>query len=171
MLIDAYERLDTPVKLVFAGGSSYTRCLRRSTSPTRLRSRIRFLPWVGGDELEELLTNAMLFVLPSDMEGLSLALLYDAMGAGVSRRHQRHSRESRTGRRRRLYVPPRRCRRHLERVLQMLVGDPAARRSAAAAAKQRIRDHYLWSDIACRIEACILETYGEPRSRKRPTAA
>src|SRR6185369_8889943 len=36
----------------------------------------------GGDELEELLTNAMLFALPSDMEGLSLALL-DAMGAGV----------------------------------------------------------------------------------------
>ena len=32
--------------------------------------------------MDELLTNAMLFVLPSDLEGLSLALL-DAMGAGV----------------------------------------------------------------------------------------
>jgi glycosyltransferase involved in cell wall biosynthesis len=30
----------------------------------------------------ERLTNAMLFVLPSDLEGLSLALL-DAMGAGL----------------------------------------------------------------------------------------
>ena len=32
--------------------------------------------------LDELLTNAMMFVLPSDLEGLSLALL-DAMGAGL----------------------------------------------------------------------------------------
>jgi len=44
--------------------------------------QIRFLDWLSGDALEEVLTNAALFVLPSDLEGLSLALL-DAMGAGV----------------------------------------------------------------------------------------
>ena len=38
--------------------------------------------WVSGTVLDELLTNAMIFVLPSDLEGLSLALL-DAMGAGL----------------------------------------------------------------------------------------
>ena len=81
LLVDAYERIDTSVKLVFAGGSSYT---DRYVDELQQHAsdRIRFLPWVGGDELDELLTNAMLFVLPSDMEGLSLALL-DAMGAGV----------------------------------------------------------------------------------------
>jgi glycosyltransferase involved in cell wall biosynthesis len=40
------------------------------------------LDWTSGEALDELLTNAMLFVLPSDLEGLSLALL-DAMGAGL----------------------------------------------------------------------------------------
>jgi len=47
---------------------------------------------------KKVLTNAPLFVLPSDLEGLSLALL-DAMGAGVCagqrcagelRSHRRH---------------------------------------------------------------------------------
>jgi trans-aconitate methyltransferase len=43
--------------------------------------QIRVLDWVSGEPLDELLTNAMLFVLSSDLEGLSLALL-DAVGAG-----------------------------------------------------------------------------------------
>ena len=168
MLIDAYERLDTPVKLVFAGGSSYTDAyvdrLRRHAS-----DRIRFLPWVGGDELEELLTNAMLFVLPSDMEGLSLALL-DAMGAGVCvvTSDIPENRELVDGAG---FTFRRGDVEDLERVLQMLVGDPAARRSAAAAAKQRIRDHYLWSDIACRIEAAYLKLTERHAPEKRPTAA
>ena len=168
MLIDAYKRLDTSVKLVFAGGSSYTDAyvdqLRRHAS-----DRIRFLPWVGGDELEELLTNAMLFALPSDMEGLSLALL-DAMGAGVCvvTSDIPENRELVDGAG---FTFRRGDVEDLERVLQMLVGDSAARRSAAAAAKQRIRDHYLWSDIACRIEAAYLKLTERHASEKRPTAA
>ena len=167
MLIDAYERLDTPVKLVFAGGSSYT-----DTYIDRLRQhasdRVRFLPWVGGDELEELLTNAMLFVLPSDMEGLSLALL-DAMGAGVcvlasDIPENRELVEGAGFTFRRGDVED------LERVLRRLVDDPSARRSAARAAKERIREHYLWPDIARRIEAAYLQLI-DKRSSTRPRAA
>jgi len=81
LLIDAFEQIETDVKLVMAGGSSYTddysRALRAHAS-----DRVRLLEWVSGDALDELLTNAMIFVLPSDLEGLSLALL-DAMGAGL----------------------------------------------------------------------------------------
>jgi glycosyltransferase involved in cell wall biosynthesis len=40
------------------------------------------LEWVWGETLDELPTHAMIFVLPSDLEGLSLARL-DAMGAGL----------------------------------------------------------------------------------------
>ena len=83
LLVEAYEKLDTDVKLVMAGASSYcddySRELRSHAS-----DRIKILDWVSGEALDELLTNAMIFVLPSDLEGLSLALL-DAMGAGLVR--------------------------------------------------------------------------------------
>ena len=81
LLVEAFEQIETDVKLVMAGASSYcddySRKLRQHGS-----DRILILDWVSGATLDELLTNAMIFVLPSDMEGLSLALL-DAMGAGL----------------------------------------------------------------------------------------
>ena len=64
-----------------AGASSYCDDYSRELQ-THASERIRMLGWVSGQALDELLTNAMIFVLPSDMEGLSLALL-DAMGAGL----------------------------------------------------------------------------------------
>ncbi len=80
-LIEAFKNLNTDMKLVLAGGSShsdaYAKSLRRHES-----NQIRFLPWVSGSGLEEIVSNAALFVLPSALEGMSLALL-DAMAAGV----------------------------------------------------------------------------------------
>ncbi|MGC1161078.1 MAG: glycosyltransferase family 4 protein, partial [Candidatus Sulfotelmatobacter sp.] len=81
LLVEAYEKLDTDVKLVMAGGSSYCDNYSRQLR-THAGERIKMLEWVSGEALDELLTNAMMFVLPSDLEGLSLALL-DAMGAGL----------------------------------------------------------------------------------------
>src|SRR5713226_6177548 len=81
LLIEAYERLNTDIKLVMAGASSYCDDYSRQLR-THASDKIKILDWVSGDTLDELMTNAMMFVLPSDMEGLSLALL-DAMGAGL----------------------------------------------------------------------------------------
>jgi len=57
LLIEAYESLETDAKLVLAGGSSYSGAyidrLRQHQS-----DRIRFLNWVCGSALDELLTNA-----------------------------------------------------------------------------------------------------------------
>ncbi len=64
-----------------AGASSYSDDCSRELR-THASDRVRMLDWVSGEALEELITNAMIFVLPSDLEGLSLALL-DAMGAGL----------------------------------------------------------------------------------------
>ena len=75
------SRSRTDVKLVMAGASSYCDDYSRELR-THASERIRMLDWVSGETLDELLTNAMIFVLPSDLEGLSLALL-DAMGAGL----------------------------------------------------------------------------------------
>jgi glycosyltransferase involved in cell wall biosynthesis len=79
LLVEAFEHLDEDVTLVMAGAGSYCDDYSRDLR-THASDRIRILDWVSGETLDELLTNAMIFVLPSDLEGLSLALL-DAMGA------------------------------------------------------------------------------------------
>jgi glycosyltransferase involved in cell wall biosynthesis len=61
-------------QLAFAGGatyaSDYERQLRSDAS-----TAVRFLGWVDQELLAELYSNCALFVLPSSMEGLSVALL------------------------------------------------------------------------------------------------
>ncbi|HTS38531.1 MAG TPA: glycosyltransferase family 4 protein [Candidatus Solibacter sp.] len=171
LLVEAFERLSTNVKLVMAGASSYcdeySRNLRRHAS-----DRIRMFDWVSGDDLDELLTNAMLFVLPSDMEGLSLALL-DAMGAG-------------------LCVLTSNVPENLEVVeggagftfqngnasdladrLRFLIFNPAVREAAGKAARQRVEEQYQWHTIAAEIEKAYFELMGwtPTPSIKKPSRA
>ncbi len=157
LLIEAFENIETSVQLVMAGGSSYsdgyTKQLRGHQS-----NRIRLLDWVSGEALEELLTNAMLFVLPSDLEGLSLALL-DAMGAGVCvlTSDIPESCEVVEGAGftfRRGDVPD------LERMLRLLISDPQVREAAARSAQERARERYLWPQIASEIEEAYLSVMG-----------
>jgi glycosyltransferase involved in cell wall biosynthesis len=157
LLIEAYERMDTQVKLVLAGGSqrsdSYSQELRRHES-----DRVRLLDYVSGDGFEELLTNAMLFVLPSDLEGLSLALL-EAMGAGlcVFANDIPENRELVSGAGF-LFRPGDVS--DLERMLRLLIEDPDVREAAGKAAKLRIQEHYLWPKVAAEIEQVYLEMMG-----------
>ena len=78
--MEAFETIEADTQLVMAGASSYCDQYSREIK-AHASDRIRILEWVSGETLDELLTNAMIFVLPSGMEGLSLALL-DAMAAG-----------------------------------------------------------------------------------------
>ena len=81
-LIRAYDQLDTDKKLVIAGGSSnameYMEEIRKMAAKN---SNIIMTNFVQGEILEELLSNAYLFVLPSDIEGMSISLL-EAMSYG-----------------------------------------------------------------------------------------
>lgn len=81
-LINAYKRIETDKKLVIAGGSShsteYYAELKRMAEGNR---NIIFTDFVGGKTLEELYSNAYVFVLPSDIEGMALGLL-EAMSYG-----------------------------------------------------------------------------------------
>jgi len=157
MLIDAYEKIDTTVKLVLAGGSSYpdeyTRELR-----THQSERVRLLDWVAGEELQELLTNAMLFVLPSDLEGLSLALL-DAMAAAVCvlASDIPENRELVDGAG---FTFQRGNVADLERMIRLLLVESQVRKEAARATQERIRAHYLWPQIASEIEREYLNLAG-----------
>lgn len=167
LLIGAFEGIATEMKLVLAGGSShsddYVESLRRHPS-----ERIRLLPWVSGEDLDELLLNAALFVLPSDLEGLSLALL-DAMAAGVcvltSDIPENKEVVEGAG-----FTFLRGNQSDLTRVLDVLVRNPGLRRQMAAKAEQRIQEQYLWPGIARSIEKAYYEVLGWNRRQPLPAA-
>ena len=81
-LIEAFKNVKTDKKLVIAGGSSdtdsYTKELRELAGDD---SRILFTGFVQGQMLDELYSNAYIYTLPSDLEGMPLSLL-EAMSYG-----------------------------------------------------------------------------------------
>ena len=81
-LIQAFRKVDTDKKLVIAGGSSdtdeFTKELRKMAKGDE---RILFTGFVQGEELDELYSNAYVYTLPSDLEGMPLSLL-EAMSYG-----------------------------------------------------------------------------------------
>jgi glycosyltransferase involved in cell wall biosynthesis len=168
LLVEAFEQLQTDVKLVMAGASSYcddySRELRIHAS-----DQIRMLEWVSGDTLDELLTNAMIFVLPSDLEGLSLALL-DAMGAGlcVLTSDVPENREVVDGAG---FTFERGNAGDLADRLRFLIANPSVREAAGRNARKRIEDHYRWEKIAEEIENAYFEIVDRPSSRVMPKMA
>ena len=81
-LIEAYKKVDTTKKLVIAGGSSDTEAfLNEMKQLAKGDDRIIFTGFVQGQLLEELYSNAYVYTLPSDLEGMPLSLL-EAMSYG-----------------------------------------------------------------------------------------
>lgn len=82
-LVDAFKKLDTDKKLVIAGGSSDTHWyMDELKEQAGGDERVIFTGFVDGQLREELYSNAFLFVLPSDLEGMPLCLL-EAMSYGT----------------------------------------------------------------------------------------
>ena len=169
LLVEAFEQIETDVKLVMAGASSY--CDEYSLElRTHASERIRMLDWVSGETLDELLTNAMVFVLPSDLEGLSLALL-DAMGAGlcVLTSDVPENREVVDGAG---FTFQRGSSADLADRLRFLIANPAARHAAGRTARKRIEEQYQWQKVAEGIEKAYFKVMGrEPdMPAKKPSA-
>jgi len=75
-LIEAYQKLHTDKKLVIAGGSSHSDdYVERLAAMSIDNDNIIMTGFVSGKTLEELYSNAFLYVLPSDVEGLPISLL------------------------------------------------------------------------------------------------
>jgi glycosyltransferase involved in cell wall biosynthesis len=157
LLLEAYEKVNTEVKLVMAGASSYSAEYARQLQ-AHASNKIILLDSLTGETLDEVLTNAMIFVLPSALEGLSLALL-DAMGAGLcvlasDIPENREAIESagftfRAG-----------DAADLAERLQFLIANPAVREAAGRAAKLRIREQYQWNRIASEVERSYFDMLG-----------
>jgi len=82
-LVEAYGGLMTDKKLVIAGGSSDTvRFMENLRKSCRgFRDHVIFTGFVRGEILDELFSNAYVYVLPSDLEGMPISLL-EAMSYG-----------------------------------------------------------------------------------------
>lgn len=81
-LIEAFKEVKTDKKLVIAGGSSDTDEFANELKElAKDDERILFTGFVQGQELEELYSNAYIYALPSDLEGMPLSLL-EAMSYG-----------------------------------------------------------------------------------------
>jgi glycosyltransferase involved in cell wall biosynthesis len=154
LLVEAFEQIDSDMKLVMAGASSYCDDYSRKLR-THASDRIRMLDWVSGETLDELLTNAAIFVLPSDLEGLSLALL-DAMGAGICvlASDVPENREVVDGAG---FTFQRGNVADLADRLRFLMTNLSVREAAGKTAKNRIREQYQWQKIASDIEKAYFE--------------
>ncbi|HEV2699548.1 MAG TPA: glycosyltransferase, partial [Terriglobales bacterium] len=158
LLIDAFENIQSNMKLVLAGGSSYT---DEYTGKVRSREseKIKVLEWVSGDRLQELLTNAALFVLPSEIEGLSLSLL-EAMGAGLcvlaSDIPENRELIADCG-----FTFSAGDANDLAKMLSVLLTNPGLRDEAGKKARIRIEQNYLWDNVTRRIDAVYREVLAD----------
>ena len=81
-LIEAYQKLHTDKKLVIAGDTSDTDdYVKRLKEMAVGNENIIFTGFVSGELLDELYSNAYVYVLPSNLEGMPLSLL-EAMSYG-----------------------------------------------------------------------------------------
>ena len=159
-LVEAFKRLKTDMKLVVAGdaygGSGYKKRLLEAAAGD---SRVLFPGYVEGRLLEELFSNAYLFVQPSMVEGLSIALLeamsygnccvvsdipenVEALG-GCGRTFKSESVEE------------------LVSVLGMLIDSPEEARRTRAAARDRVSRFYTWDHVAEQMEVFYEDVVGQ----------
>lgn len=81
-LVEAFRKVITNKRLVIAGGASDTdEYMQKLKNLAAEDNRIIFTGFIQGKLLEELYSNAYLYTLPSDLEGMPLSLL-EAMSYG-----------------------------------------------------------------------------------------
>lgn len=81
-LVEAFKQVKTDKKLVIAGGASDTDDFMQELKQLAAGDeRIIFTGFVQGEVLDELYSNAYVYTLPSDLEGMPLSLL-EAMSYG-----------------------------------------------------------------------------------------
>jgi glycosyltransferase involved in cell wall biosynthesis/peptidoglycan/xylan/chitin deacetylase (PgdA/CDA1 family) len=154
VMIEAHRPI-TSVRLVLAGGSSYSEGYMAQLR-AQGEGRVVFTGFLQGALLEEIYSNALAFVLPSSMEGLSVALL-EAMSYGLpviasDIPENRELVDACGGYLFRLDDVD-----DLRRVMREVAASPDAARAVGTAARERVRAHFDWDRIASETEAFYRE--------------
>lgn len=152
-LMEAWKGVTTEKKLVIAGGASDTEDFMEELR--REGDGVIFTGFQQGRALEELYSNAYIYVLPSELEGMPLSLL-EAMSYGnccvVSDIPEcTEVVEDRAA------VFPRGDAEALRRTLQALLDDPAAVDRLRSGAADFITTKYSWDDVVERT-LCLYES-------------
>ncbi|MCX6799600.1 MAG: glycosyltransferase family 4 protein [Candidatus Falkowbacteria bacterium] len=145
-LIDAYLKTKTSKSLVIAGDGAYTddyvKCLKKMA---KNNPKIIFTGNQIGTTLQELFSNAYLFVQPSTSEGLSIALL-EAMASGnavlVSDIPENLEVIKDTG-----FSFKNKSPKSLQEKINYLLKNPKLIDKQKEKAKHRVNIHYHWRDI------------------------
>jgi glycosyltransferase involved in cell wall biosynthesis/peptidoglycan/xylan/chitin deacetylase (PgdA/CDA1 family) len=152
--IEAHRPIEG-VALALAGGSSYSEDYMR-TLRDQAGDRVVFTGFLTGPLLEEIYSNALAFLLPSRMEGLSVALL-EAMAYGLpviasDIPENRELVDECGGYLFRLDDVD-----DLRRVLRAVAAAPEAAREVGMRARDRVRARFAWDRIAAETAAFYRE--------------
>ena len=154
MLIRAFRRMEGDLRLVIAGGSSFTGGYVDELQELGAQDpRVLFTGYVYGDLLDELYSNAAAFVLPSLLEGLPMTLLEAAsygtpVVASAIPPHREVLGEAGPGRR--MFEPGHED--GLLRALEASVADPDMERAAAQLLRKEVLEAYRWEDVVLATE-------------------
>jgi len=155
-LIPAFRQIETDLKLVIAGDAKgeeeYKKRLKALAGDD---SRIIFPGFVEGRALQELFSNAAVYVQPSEIEGLSIALL-EAMSYGncclVSDIPENREAIGEAG-----FTFKNKNIADLRDNLSALLDSPEMRESVSAKARERVQAEYNWDKIAADFEDMYLQ--------------
>jgi len=170
LLVRALRRLPGPLRLVVAGGSSFTDAYVTALhAAARKDPRVLMTGYVYGDVLSELYANAAAFVLPSSLEGLPLTLLEAAshgtpVVASDIPPHVEILGEDAPGRR--LFRSG--SEDALLAAIERAIADPAAERAAAKGFGDDVLERFRWDEVVAQTERIYERAIGSRSRRRRP---
>jgi glycosyltransferase involved in cell wall biosynthesis len=155
-LIEAYKKLKTNLKLVIAGDAEYEEVYKSQLHRIVGEDKnIIFTGFVTGKLLHELFSNCYIFVLPSELEGLPIALL-EAMSYGncclVSDIPENIEAICSYG-----FTFKNRNADDLASKLEFLINHHEAVNSVKGAAREYVLQNYSWDEIAHRFETLYID--------------
>lgn len=173
LLLRAFRNVDADVRLVLAGGSSFTDDYAASLRASVAGDPRVLLPgYVYGRALAELYNNAAGFVLPSMLEGFPLTLLEAAsygtpvVASDIPPHVEVMGDADRPGAR----LFPAGEEAGLVAALQRCLEDPAVERRGAADLREEVLRRYRWDDVASATERMYWELLGQPAGRRTARA-